>query len=197
MAAQGPGPNPNPELAADQHDQALDRRDSDTVSTVQQSLDALNAEIDRFLAGVPVAEYTAAKLNRLLRGFLEREVLPVADRAATIGVDPGPMFGVMSDLLRRYADALERPTPPDPDPTTVHRRAGPLCVAARGRGGHGVAAGCTSALVGPCPARVTWAQTRDASVDGHAWRVYAKRSAHPAGVGAQRAWGSGGAASRQ
>ena len=51
----------------------------------------------------------AAKLDRLLRGFLEYEVLPVADRAATMGVDPGPMLGVVSDLLRRYADALERP----------------------------------------------------------------------------------------
>jgi hypothetical protein len=74
MGAQGPGPNPNRELAADQHDQTVDQRDSDTVSGVQQSLEALAAEIDRFLAGVPV--------NRLLRGFLEREVLPVADRAA-------------------------------------------------------------------------------------------------------------------
>jgi hypothetical protein len=78
---EGPGPNPNRELAADQHDQTVDQRDSDTVSGVQQSLEALAAEIDRFLAGVPVAEYTAAKLNRLLRGFLEREVLPVSDRA--------------------------------------------------------------------------------------------------------------------
>jgi hypothetical protein len=108
MNAQGPGPNPNRERAVHQHDQTVDQRDSDTVSEVQQSLDALNAEIDRFLAGVPVAEHTAAKLNWLLRGFLDGEVLPVADRAATMGVDPGPMFGVMSDLLRRYADALER-----------------------------------------------------------------------------------------
>jgi hypothetical protein len=109
VGAQRPGPNPNRELAIDQHDQTVDHRDSDTVSGVQQSLEALDAEIDRFLASVPVAEHTAAKLNRLLRRFLEGEVLPVADRAATIGVDPGPMFGVMSDLLRRYADALERP----------------------------------------------------------------------------------------
>ena len=36
-------------------------------------------------------------------------MLPVADRAATMGVDPGPMLGVISDLLRRYADALKRP----------------------------------------------------------------------------------------
>jgi hypothetical protein len=109
MGAQGPGPNPNRELAVEQHDQTVDHRDSATVSGVQQSLEALDAEIDRFLASVPVAEHMAAKLNRLLRGFLEGEVLPVADRAATIGVDPGPVFGVMSDLLRRYADALERP----------------------------------------------------------------------------------------
>lgn len=54
---------------------------------------------------MPVAETVAAKLNRLLCGFLEGEGLPVADRAATMGVDPGPMLGVISDLLRRYPDA--------------------------------------------------------------------------------------------
>jgi hypothetical protein len=81
----------------------------DAVDRVEKSLEALDAEVDRFLASVPVAEGTAAKLNRLLRGFLQSEVLPVADRAATIGVNPGPMFGVMSDLLRLYAEALDRP----------------------------------------------------------------------------------------
>jgi hypothetical protein len=102
-------PEPNHELAVDQQEKAVDQRDSDAVDRVEKSLEALDAEVDRFLASVPVAEGTAAKLNRLLRGFLQSEVLPVADRAATIGVNPRPMFGVMSDLLRLYAEALDRP----------------------------------------------------------------------------------------
>jgi hypothetical protein len=109
MGADGPVPNPNHELAVDQQEKAVDQRDSDAVDRVEKSLEALDAEVDRFLASVPVAEGTAAKLNRLLRGFLQSEVLPVADRAATIGVNPRPMFGVMSDLLRLYAEALDRP----------------------------------------------------------------------------------------
>jgi hypothetical protein len=94
-------PVPDQKLASDQPGQVVDQ--------VELDLEALDAEIGRFLAAVPVAETLAAKLNRLLCGFLEREVLPVAGRAATMGVDPGPLLGVVSDLLRRYADALERP----------------------------------------------------------------------------------------
>jgi len=75
----------------------------------QLDLEALEAEIGRFLDGVAVAEGTGAKLQRLLRGFLERELLPLADRAAGMRLDPSPFLGVASDILRRYADALERP----------------------------------------------------------------------------------------
>jgi hypothetical protein len=59
------------------------------------------------LDSVPVAEGTGAKLSRLLCGFLEGEVLPHAERAAGIGLDPTPLLGVVSDVLRRYADALK------------------------------------------------------------------------------------------
>jgi hypothetical protein len=38
-------------------------------------LDALSAEVARYLDDVPVAETTGAKLSRLLRAFLEAEVL--------------------------------------------------------------------------------------------------------------------------
>jgi hypothetical protein len=107
MGADGPVPDQKP--AGDQPGQVVDQRGSDTANWVQLDLEALDAEIDRFLAGVPVAETLATKLNRLLCGFLEGEVLPVADRAATMGIDPAPMLGVISDLLRRYADALKRP----------------------------------------------------------------------------------------
>jgi len=75
----------------------------------QLDLEALEAEIGRFLDGVAVAEGTGAKLQRLLRGFLERELLPLADRAAGMRLDPSPFLGVASDILGRYADALERP----------------------------------------------------------------------------------------
>jgi hypothetical protein len=65
------------------------------------------AEVASLLDSVPVAEGTGAKLRRLLCGFLEGEVLPQAERAAGIGLDPTPLLGVVSDVLRRYADALE------------------------------------------------------------------------------------------
>jgi hypothetical protein len=55
------------------------------MATSQLDLEALEAEIGRFLGGVAVAEGTGAKLQRLLRGFLERELLPLADRAAGMG----------------------------------------------------------------------------------------------------------------
>ena len=102
-------PLPDRKLTASKQDQAVDQRGSDTANWVQLDLEALEAEIDRFLASVPVAETVAAKLDRLLCDFMKREVLPVADRTATMGIDPGPMLGAISDLLQRYADALKRP----------------------------------------------------------------------------------------
>jgi hypothetical protein len=59
-----------------------------------------------------VAEEVGIKLNRLLLGFLEAEVLPQAMRAAELGVDPTPIFAVVTGVLRIYADALERPDSP-------------------------------------------------------------------------------------
>jgi hypothetical protein len=40
---------------------------------------------------------------------LEGEVLPQAARAADLGLDPTPFLAVVSDVLRLYAEALERP----------------------------------------------------------------------------------------
>jgi hypothetical protein len=71
--------------------------------------DALSNEVAEFLATVPVAEGVGAKLSRLLHGFLEAEVLPQAERAADLGLDPTPFLTVVGDVLRLYADALERP----------------------------------------------------------------------------------------
>jgi hypothetical protein len=74
-------------------------------------LDALTAEVARFLDDVPVAEATGAKLSRLLHAFLDAEVLPQAERAADFGLDPAPLLEVVADVLRRYAVALEERGP--------------------------------------------------------------------------------------
>jgi hypothetical protein len=85
------------------------------------SLDAemLAAEVadglDEFLDHMSVAEGIGAKLNRQLLGFLKAEVLPQANRAAEMGVDPTPLFAIVIRVLRTYADALERPVSPDGD----------------------------------------------------------------------------------
>jgi hypothetical protein len=79
--------------------------------------EALAALITEFLGQftdeqLEVAEEAGIKLNRLLLGFLEAEVLPQAMRAAELGVDPTPIFAVVRGVLRIYADALERPDAP-------------------------------------------------------------------------------------
>ena len=72
-------------------------------------LAALDAEIAAFLDQAAVAEGVGAKLNRLLFGFWEGEVLPQAMRAAELGIDPTPLLEVVATVLRMYADGLERP----------------------------------------------------------------------------------------
>jgi hypothetical protein len=71
----------------------------------------LVAEVAELLDNVPAAEGVGWKLNRLLHGFLEGQVLPQAERAADLGLDPTPLLAVVSGVLRLYADALERPDP--------------------------------------------------------------------------------------
>ena len=75
----------------------------------EPDLAALDAEIAAFLDQAAVAEEIGAKLNRLLLGFLEAEVLPQAMRAAEVGIDPTPLLDVVATVLRMYADGLERP----------------------------------------------------------------------------------------
>jgi hypothetical protein len=76
----------------------------------QLDLSALAAEVATFVEQVPpVAEGLGAKLNHLLLGFLEAEVLPPAMRAAELGLDPTPWLEVVTGVFRLYADALERP----------------------------------------------------------------------------------------
>jgi hypothetical protein len=79
--------------------------------------EAVAAMITEFLGQFPddrleVAKEAGIKLNRLLHGFLEAEVLPQAMRAAELGVDPTPIFAVVTGVLRIYADALEQPDTP-------------------------------------------------------------------------------------
>jgi hypothetical protein len=71
--------------------------------------------LDEFLDHMSVAEGIGAKLNRQLLGFLKAEVLPQANRAAEMGVDPTPLFAVVVRVLRTYADALQRPPSADGD----------------------------------------------------------------------------------
>jgi hypothetical protein len=75
----------------------------------QLDVAAVVAEVAAFLDQVPTAEGPGAKLNRLLFAFLETEILPQAMRAAELGIDPTPWLDVVAGVLRRYADALERP----------------------------------------------------------------------------------------
>lgn len=77
--------------------------------------------LDEFLDHMSVAEAIGAKLNRQLLGFIKAEVLPQANRAAELGVDPTPLFAMVVRVLRTYADALERPSP-DGDPETAWGR---------------------------------------------------------------------------
>lgn len=71
--------------------------------------------LDDFLDHMSLAEGIGAKLNRELLGFLKAEVLPQANRAAEMGVDPTPLFDTVVRVLRTYADALERAPSPDGD----------------------------------------------------------------------------------
>jgi hypothetical protein len=75
--------------------------------------------LDEFLDHMSVAEGIGAKLNRQLLGFLKTEVLPQANRAAEMGVDPTPLFAMVIRVLRTYAEALERPVSPDGDRSTA------------------------------------------------------------------------------
>ena len=69
--------------------------------------------LDDFLDHMSLAEGIGAKLNRQLLAFLKAEVLPQANQAAEMGVDPTPLFDTVVQVLRTYADALERPPSPN------------------------------------------------------------------------------------
>jgi hypothetical protein len=72
-------------------------------------LAALDAEITGLLDQVSAAEGIGTRLNCLLFDFFEVEVLPQAMRAAELGIDPTPWLDVIANVLRQYANRLERP----------------------------------------------------------------------------------------
>jgi hypothetical protein len=76
-------------------------------SLSQVDLEALAAEVTVFLEQVPVGEGIGIKLSNVLLGFLQTEVLPEARRESDQGVDPTPLFAVVTNVLRHYADATE------------------------------------------------------------------------------------------
>jgi hypothetical protein len=75
----------------------------------QIEVEALAAEVSVFLEQAPVGEGIGVKLSSMLLGFLQTEVLPEARRESDQGVDPTPLFALVSTVLRQYADAIERP----------------------------------------------------------------------------------------
>ena len=79
---------------------------SEAMSAPAPDMEALAAEVASLLENAPVAEALAAKLSRLLDAFLQGDVLPQAERAADLGLDPTPLLAVVSDVLRLYVDAL-------------------------------------------------------------------------------------------
>ena len=75
----------------------------------QIEVEALAAEVSVFLERASVGEGIGVKLTNMLLGFLQTEVLPEARRESDQGVDPTPLFALVSRVLRQYADAIERP----------------------------------------------------------------------------------------
>jgi GAF domain-containing protein len=70
----------------------------------------LDAEVVAFLERKPgVDGGIGHRLSLLLLGFLGTEVVPLADQLAGLGVDPAPLLASTRDILRMYADTLERP----------------------------------------------------------------------------------------
>jgi hypothetical protein len=82
----------------------------------QLSLEAVSAQAMLFLEQAPVGETTGAKLSRLLDGFLDREVLPQAHRAAGYGIDPTPLLTSSPTSCACTPMPSGLPTPPTNPP---------------------------------------------------------------------------------
>jgi hypothetical protein len=86
---------------------------SDVMPAPVPDMEALASEVTDLLESAPVAEALGATLSRLLYAFLQVDVLPQAERAAAMGLDPTPLLVVVSDVLGLYRDALEPSQPID------------------------------------------------------------------------------------
>src|SRR5215216_4933724 len=90
------------------------------VATAALNL-SIGATIGSLVSSIGRSAVRAVKARTARRGYtprmspgfpapqLEAEVLPQAERAADLGLDPTPFLAVVSDVLRLYAVALERP----------------------------------------------------------------------------------------
>ena len=84
--------------------------DGDWDGAPRLDVATLDAEVVAFLEREPGADGGIGhRLSLLLLGFLGTEVVPLADRLAGLGVDPAPLLASTRDVLRLYADTLERP----------------------------------------------------------------------------------------
>jgi GAF domain-containing protein len=84
--------------------------DGDWDRAPRLDMATLDAEVVAFLEREPGADGGIGhRLSLLLLGFLGTEVVPLADRLAGLGVDPAPLLASTRDILRLYADTLERP----------------------------------------------------------------------------------------
>lgn len=84
--------------------------DGDWDGAPRLDMATLDAEVVAFLEREPGADGGIGhRLSLLLLGFLVTEVVPLADRLAGLGVDPAPLLASTRDILRLYADTLERP----------------------------------------------------------------------------------------
>ena len=84
--------------------------DGDWGGAPRLDVATLDAEVVAFLEREPGADGGIGhRLSLLLLGFLGTEVVPLADRLAGLGVDPAPLLASTRDVLRLYADTLERP----------------------------------------------------------------------------------------
>ena len=84
--------------------------DGDWDGAPRLDVATFDAEVVAFLEREPGADGGIGhRLSLLLLGFLGTEVVPLADRLAGLGVDPAPLLASTRDILRLYADTLERP----------------------------------------------------------------------------------------
>jgi GAF domain-containing protein len=88
-----------------------EHKDEDGNGAPQLDIGTLDDEVVAFLEREPGADGGIGhRLSLLLLGFLATEVVPLADRLTGLGVDPAPLLASTRDILRLYADTLERPS---------------------------------------------------------------------------------------